>query len=686
MAAPASSASALDGLDLITPASLRNADKGDLHNLNLKGYEKLLVIREQTIKFRNDYRNWRKGRAQGAAGESHHVTNLQRHIADPGEKEKSLLPAAPAAGLPSAPPPGADGSSEDWLKFLHNPFSAKGPTQEALPLRAKNLAAVAAMKHGTALPAEGSRTATNFIAHIGVGGFHRSHQAYSVHQLMQMAAAPGSGVVDADKWGIIGVGLMPWDRKMHDVLTEQDYMYTLLMRSKQGSDSCVVGSILDFLFVPDDPDGSLATLCQPSTRIISLTVTEKGYYRNVSGALDTTQPLIQEDAAAWGGPDVGIPAPKTAFGLIATVLCRRRAAGTPPVTVMSCDNLPMNGDTVASCMFDFFALVQPDLVDWVKANVSFPNSMVDRITPATEDKHRALISNEFGITDGWPVVAEPFLQWVIEDNFVNGRPSFEKVEGVLFTDHVKPYEFMKLRLLNSTHSALSYVAYLAGHRFVDDAMADCDVANFTRCYMREVVATVPQVPGIDLDDYQETLMARFGNPYIKDKITRLCEDGSQKFQNTLLEALHEMLHDGPQPPPVPKMVALALAGYMRFMAGTDEGRDAIEIKDPLEATLKPLAQGALGGDAAAAAQFIRELLGEEIAAWTDFVDGVWVQYQALLRSGTKTILGEHRLEAFDKLDEEIELMKRKLRRMQKERLMLMPRAARERMFSGVYAD
>eukprot|EP00968_Pinguiococcus_pyrenoidosus_P003042 scaffold180_cov311-Pinguiococcus_pyrenoidosus.AAC.24 len=573
-----------------------------------------------------------------------------------------------------------DGPSVDWLKFIYNPFSEKA-THEALPLRAENLEKFAEMRLGTDLPAQEKRVADSYIAHIGVGGFHRSHQAYVLNQLMQKEDYEG------EKWGIIGVGLMPWDEKMYNTLTEQDYLYTLLMRSKQGSTSCVVGSILDFIFVPEDAEASLERLCDPSVKIISLTVTEKGYYRNVEGRLDTGHDVIQDEISNWQGADKGIAVPKTSFGLIATVLVRRKAAGIAPVTVMSCDNLPMNGDTVKGCMYDFLEQVEPDLMEWVKTEVTFPNSMVDRITPATEENHRSLISEEFGIKDGWPVVAEPFLQWVIEDHFVYGRPPWHLVDGVLFTDKVAPYEFMKLRLLNSTHSALSYVAYLVGHRFVDDAMADCDVFYFVKEYMREIAETVPQVPGIDLEKYQKTLTERFANPYIKDKIVRLAEDGSQKFQNTLIEALHEKLHGEKE---VPDMVALAIACYLRYMAGKDEECSDIDIKDPFQATLSPLALEALNGERESARdsamQFIRALLGEAVAGWGPFCDRIWEHYESLVKKGTKVIIREVREDAVQRLEEGIEQQKKKLREMQRLRITLLPKEQRVRSLSTVFSD
>jgi len=279
-----------------------------------------------------------------------------------------------------------------------------------------------------------------------------------------------------------------------------------------------------------------------------------------------------------------------------------------------------------------------------------------------------LIATELGIKDGWPVVSEDFFQWVIEDNFVNGRPPFEQVDGVLFTDKVKPYEFMKLRLLNSTHSAMSYVAYLAGHRFVDEAMADLNVAHFTRAYMKEVATTVPAVPGIDLGEYQKKLVERFSNPYVKDTIARLNEDGSTKFQNTILEALHEMINDNCE---APEAVALGIACFIRYMSGLDEADAVIEIKDPNMSTLKPIAEKALvGTEKDAVTEFIRGVFGDEVTAWGDFVTLVAHRYRSLLDRGASDVILGDRTQELTRVDEEIAQIELTLQNLREDRALL----------------
>ena len=270
----------------------------------------------------------------------------------------------------------------------------------------------------------------------------------------------------------------------------------------------MIQSIVDFLHVPEDPEKVLQRLCQPDVRIVSLTVTEKGYYRTADGHLDETNPLVAEDIKAWTAN--GLKQPKTALGLICTIAHRRKdAAG--PFTVLSCDNLPMNGLTCKTATLEFAAKVDPALAAYLEREIPFPSSMVDRITPVTKPEQIELLKDEYGVEDGWPVVAEPFLQWVVEDKFAAGRPKWEQAasglnESVLFVEDVEPYELMKLRLLNSSHSAMAYVSLLGGHVFVDEALGDIDVLTFLRAYMAEIVTTLVPVAGVDFIQYRAKLV------------------------------------------------------------------------------------------------------------------------------------------------------------------------------------
>ena len=579
------------------------------------------------------------------------------------------------AGVASPREPTSPTPADPSLKFEFNPFSeALEPERTALPLCEANLPAIeAAGARNLSVPAADSRVATAHIAHIGVGGFHRSHLAFVTDVLAQKVH--GGTVPDTgERWGIIGVGLMPWDRKMYDALTKQDCLYGLLLRGNTSACARVVGSIVDFVFVPEDPEASLKRLCSPSVKIISLTVTEKGYYRTVSGELDVSNALVKEDIDGFGA--AGLAQPKTAFGLICTVLQRRRAAGLGPLTVFSCDNLPMNGSVCRAATLSFARAVDPDLAAWMAAEVSFPNSMVDRITPATEDEHRQLLRDEYGVEDAWPVIAEPFLQWVIEDTFVAGRPRWELAmpSDVLVTSNVEPYELMKLRLLNSAHSALSYAALLCDHVHVDSALADPDVFAYLRAYMSEVVKTLEEVQGVDLAEYQRSLLERFSNTYIKDKLSRLALDGSQKFMNTLKDALlayrekmaftreitakaaNWILPRDRHAGEGTSMVALALAAFMRYCNSTDLDGELLPLDDPLSdllrehaarATLVSDGQPAMVGRAErldATRMFLAAIFGDEVSSWGAFVDTVFSHAERLQRKSCRDVLRQCRLD------------------------------------------
>ena len=337
---------------------------------------------------------------------------------------------------------------------------------------------------------------------------------------------------------------MPWDAKMCATLRRQDMLYTLLMQDADETTARVVEAIVDYVFVPED-GAAFETLCvDPRLKIVSLTVTEKGYYQDVAtGELDLKAPQIKQDITAWHWSG-RLHAPKTAFGFICAVMQRRRAATLPPVTVLSCDNLPLNGDLCRGATLAFARAVDPTLARWIDERASFPNSMVDRITPATEDAHKATLATDYGVVDAWPVVSERFSQWVVEDAFVAGRPAWDTAfdatnanESVMFVDDVEPYETMKLRLLNSGHSALASVGLLLGHRLVHLSLGDGDVAAFLGAYMAQVSTTLGPVPGVDLAAYRRQLVARFSNPRIADQLSRLASDGSQKFKSTLQHAL-----------------------------------------------------------------------------------------------------------------------------------------------------
>jgi mannitol 2-dehydrogenase len=326
---------------------------------------------------------------------------------------------------------------------------------------------------------------------------------------------------------------------------------------------------VDYLFGPDDPEAVLVAMTDPATRIVSLTITEGGYLVNqATGEFDAADPSIQGDLA-----DGAVPS--TAFGYVVEALRRRRAAGTEPFTVMSCDNIQGNGEVAHKMIGAFARLKDAELACWIEEHVSFPNCMVDRITPVTTDHDRAVLAERFGVEDGWPVVCEPFIQWALEDRFPTGRPPFDLVGAQLVPD-VTPYELMKLRLLNASHQAMCYLGYLAGYRYAHEVCADPLFTGFLLGYMdEEATPTLEPVPGVDLDDYKHQLVERFANPEIRDTLARLCAESSDRIPKWLVPVIrHELAAGGPV-----RRSALVVAAWARYAEGVDERGERIEIVD-----------------------------------------------------------------------------------------------------------
>ena len=400
------------------------------------------------------------------------------------------------------------------------------------------------------------------IAHIGVGGFHRAHQAVYLDLLL---ADQGM----AEQWGIVGIGLMPGDAAMRDVLREQDNLFTVVVKHADGSrEARVVASIVDYAFAPDDPERVLAVLTDPAIRIVSLTITEGGYH------VDQVTGELELDDALRADLDPGTP-PATAFGFIVDALARRRAVGAAPFTVMSCDNIQGNGTLARRAITAFAQNRDAALGEWIAREVAFPNSMVDRITPVTDVTDRALLDSEFGVDDAWPVVCEAYSQWVLEDDFPAGRPRFESA-GVQMVEDVLPYELMKLRLLNAGHQALCYLGYLAGHRYAHEAAQDPLIAEFLLGYLEEeATPTLAPVPGVDLASYRAQLIERFSNAQVRDTLARLCAESSDRIPKFLLPVVHHQLaHGGPI-----HRSALVVAAWARYAEGIDEQGQPIEVVD-----------------------------------------------------------------------------------------------------------
>ncbi|MCO4238180.1 mannitol dehydrogenase family protein [Pseudarthrobacter raffinosi] len=412
------------------------------------------------------------------------------------------------------------------------------------------------------IPSYQRRAVRTGIVHFGVGGFHRSHQAMFIDRLLNLGGS--------QDWGICGVGVLASDARMRDVLEDQDGLYTLVLKGADGTeDARIIGSITEYLYAPDDPAAVIRKLSDPATRIVSLSITEGGYsISDGTGEFDPRTPDILHDLKQNA-------VPRSAFGLITSALAHRRDQGTAPFTVMSCDNIQGNGNVAGKALVSFARLKDPELAGWIADTVAFPNSMVDRITPVTTDHDRAAVTEAYGFSDAWPVVAEPFEQWVLEDKFTAGRPPLEDV-GVQIVDDVEPYELMKLRLLNASHQVMSYLGYLAGYRFVHEVCADPLFAEFISGFMeREATPTLRPVPGIDLQAYRNELIHRFANPAIRDTLARQMVDASERIPKFVLPVVREQLELGG---PIDRAV-LVIAAWARFLESTDEHGEPVAITD-----------------------------------------------------------------------------------------------------------
>ncbi|MCX2725569.1 mannitol dehydrogenase family protein [Roseibium salinum] len=433
---------------------------------------------------------------------------------------------------------------------------------------------LAAVPEKIEAPAFNRADLTPGILHIGVGNFHRAHQAVYLHRLF--------GLGEGHDWAIVGAGLKPYDRAMRDRLKDQDWLTTVVELDPNGLSARICASMIDFIDV--DPAALIARLCEPDIRIVSLTITEGGYFVDPnSGGFDAAHADIRADL---GHPD----APHTVFGILVAALLKRRERGIAPFTVMSCDNLPENGHVARQAVVGYASALAADAGAWIAENVAFPNGMVDCITPATGERERNLVKERFGLEDAAPVVCEPFRQWVLEDNFPSGRPALEKV-GVEFVEDVAPYELMKLRILNGGHAAIAYPGALLGHHFVHDAMADPLIRAFlTKLEKEEILPTVPEIPGVSFQDYLATVVERFSNPAVGDTIARLCLDGSNRQPKFILPAIRDRLDKGL---PI-RGLALETALWCRYCLCRDEAGNEITLEDDNADRLKAWANSVFG--------------------------------------------------------------------------------------------
>ncbi|MEL6602130.1 MAG: mannitol dehydrogenase family protein [Cyanobacteria bacterium J06614_10] len=502
---------------------------------------------------------------------------------------------------------------------LTNPDqSPKTPSQQAQSSVSLDSAALTQYSEQVRIPNYDRANLTNGIVHIGVGGFHRSHQACYVDRYIAQIGAQDS------RWGICGVGLLKYDEKMRDALQAQDCLYTLVERSSEQDTARIIGAITEYLLAPENPQAVIDKLADETCRIVTLTITEGGYYVNEgTGEFDSKHPNIQHDLQH--------PAqPISVYGFLAAALNKRRQSGRSPFTVLSCDNVQGNGNITRKMLTAFASAQNPDLGQWIADNVAFPNSMVDRITPGTTPADIQMVREQFGIEDKWPVVSEPFIQWVIEDDFCAGRPHWESV-GVQMTDDVHPYEMMKLRLLNASHSLLGYLGSLLGYTYTSEAMNDALIRRVVERLMDEVSPTLPPLPGIQLSDYKQTLIERFSNPKVRDQLSRLCLNGSDKVPKFILESVRDRLEQGGSITYLSFVIAL----WFRYLNGKTDQNQPLPINDPMA---QLLTEKALSGKADPMPLLNIETIFGNLSHSKTFVATVTHHLQQLYSAGTKETL------------------------------------------------
>tara|TARA_R110000751_G_scaffold234229_9_gene335807 strand:+ start:112013 stop:113500 length:1488 start_codon:yes stop_codon:yes gene_type:complete len=429
--------------------------------------------------------------------------------------------------------------------------------------RVPRLHALKDVAAGVQLPGYAPQTHGAGIVHLGIGAFHRAHQAVYTDD----ALADGGG-----DWRIIGVSLRRTD--VADALNAQNGLYTLLERSEAGTHARIIASVARVIAATRDRAGVMKALTDPATRIVSLTVTEKAYgIQRDTGRVDLAHPAISHDLADPQNP-IGV------IGFLCEGLRLRRAEGLPPFTVLCCDNLPENGKMVRACVVDFAKRVDTDLGDWIASQVAFPSTMVDRITPASTEKTLLDVARMVGAEDQAAIETEPFIQWVIEDHFPQGRPAWE-AGGAIFVDDVAPYEQMKLSMLNGAHSMIAYAGFLAGCTYVRDAMGNSGLSQLVARHLSAAAATLEPLSGIDLGAYGQALEARFCNPEIAHETYQIAMDGTEKLPQRLLEPALKALHNGQDLRPF----AFAVAAWMRYCLGKREDGTEYALRDPREARI-----------------------------------------------------------------------------------------------------
>ena len=452
------------------------------------------------------------------------------------------------------------------------------------------------------------------IVHLGTGAFHKAHQAVYTDDAL----------AEGGDWMITGVSLRSGD--VADALNPQDGLYTLVVRGQEGTTARVIGSIARVLVAPREPEAVMAALTEPQTKIVSLTITEKGYGVDPkTGGIDRAHPSI--------APDLANPhRPTGAVGYLVEALRLRRERGIAPFTAICCDNLPHNGKVLRRLVSEFAAVVDPDLGVWIDANVTFPSTMVDRITPASTETTFSDALRLTGFEDRAAVETEPFTQWVIEDGFVAGRPRWE-AGGAIFAKDVAPYEKMKLRMLNGAHSMLAYCGYIASHQYVRDVMKDADLARLVARQMDAAARTLDPVPGVDLTAYKTDLLARFANPAIAHQTYQIAMDGTQKLPQRLIEPAMATLRAGGSM----DAYAFAVAAWMRYCLGMDEQGRTYALRDPREAEIATLL-GEAGNDSASIVDRLLGLPGlfpDDLSTAPEWRKAVQLRLETMLAEGMR---------------------------------------------------
>ncbi|HDG1690013.1 TPA: fructuronate reductase [Kluyvera georgiana] len=453
------------------------------------------------------------------------------------------------------------------------------------------------------------------IVHFGFGAFHRAHQALLTNRVLNQHGGD---------WGICEISLFSGDQLMSQ-LRQQDHLFTVMEKSAAGNQPIIIGAVKECLNAKLD---SLAAIiekfCEPQVAIVSLTITEKGYCIDpATGHLDLTQPRIVHDLQS---PDE----PHSAPGILVEALHRRRERGLPAFTVLSCDNIPDNGHVVKNAVLDMAAKRDPQLASWIAEQVSFPGTMVDRIVPAATDASLAEITRELGVEDPCAISCEPFIQWVIEDNFVAGRPDWGSV-GAQLVDDVLPWEEMKLRMLNGSHSFLAYLGYLAGYAHISDCMQDASYRRAARHLMMAEQAPTLRISGVDLGAYADSLIARFSNPALQHRTWQIAMDGSQKLPQRLLDGIRIHLKQGSRWP----LLALGVAAWMRYVSGVDDMGNAIDIRDPLAEKIRAIVETSHDENRVAALLTLQEIFGSDLPANPQFVQAVEEAWHSLVREGAR---------------------------------------------------